>query len=230
MARPKGNPRDLLKRIESALKVVKKTDILPAAPMAEMLGMTWRNLLETYIRPDPQFPIKTRGSAGVNFEFEAVKVLRHLAKRCKERIAAAEKAAARMAELANITVPAADEGAPQSYAELRQGLLAHSEIEKMRREQRHYIPSDEVDGFISGMTERVMMTVLGARAKADPTGSWPVELASAFDNALRDLATDLQESLSDYLEGLNVDNPAQPSGPVVRAGRVGGGTILRQTS
>lgn len=228
MARPERSPTELLARCVAALEVAKPRDIVGAKPMAAILDMSWRNLVDRYITPDPGFPIKTRGSQGWGFEFEVVKVLRHIAKRCKERIAAGERESARIAELSNISVPRADEGAPRSYAELRQGLLAHDQIRHEKLAQGEYVRAADVDAFLRGYHERVMRTVLGEGARQDPTGSWPSEVRDGFDQALRDMASDLQRSVDTYLEGLNGNHAPQPGGTARRSGSARGRKILRK--
>ncbi len=228
MARPERSPTELMARCEAALKVVKRREIITGEPMAELAGMTWRNFVDRYIDVDPQFPIVQRGRPGVPFQFDAAKTLRHLIKRCKERLAESEKRAADMARLANVKMPAANEGAPQSYAELRQGLLAHAELQRMRKEQGEFLLAADVDHWIRGLIERVVMTVNGAAAKSDPTGSWPPEVRGAFDDELRRLASDVQASGDAYIEELNVSHPSQPRRDGRGAGGVGSRKVLRQ--
>lgn len=198
MARQQGDPSDLIRRLEAALKVAKRTDIASAEVMSDITGMTWRNLLKTHIEPDTRFPIRKRGAEGVPWEFEVVRVLKHMVKRAQERMAVNEERAKKLARLTGFDVPEAE--ASGSVSDLSKLIDANLRAQKAKEEQRRYIPAEKMRMFLSGYNRRARDTLLGQRQKIDPLGTLPPEIAEAIEDNMRNLAVALQEELEDFVE------------------------------
>ena len=105
MARPHGNPDDLILRLEAALAIARPSDVVGANEMAGIVKMTWRNLLMTHIEPDSKFPIQRRGAEGLAWEFHVIKVLKHMLRRARQRKRANEAKSRRLMELTSFSVP-----------------------------------------------------------------------------------------------------------------------------
>lgn len=198
MARPKGDASNLIKRLEAALSVAKPRDVVDTTVMSKILGMTWRNLLVTHIEPDPAFPVKRRGAEGVAWEFQVVKVLRHMIRRARERMAGNEAAARRVHQLTNFSVPEDQDGA-FSLADLAKlaDLTMKAQSEKAR--QRLYVPAATVRDFLTRYNSTVVGAILGISQTADPNGSMDPAARAIMDNELRTVAVQVGEQVDKFL-------------------------------
>lgn len=199
MARPKGNPTELIKRLQAALGVAKPRDVVLAQVMAEIAGMTWRNLLITHIEPDPKFPIEHRGSEGDPYRFRVVKVLKHMIMRAKERQAENNTRAKRIMELTGFNVPE-DSTEAMSVADVNRLIEANMRAQKAKVEQGRYVPADQVRLFLIGYNAQVRNAILGEPQKLDPVGALPIEIRQTIDDDMRNLAVALQERVEGFLE------------------------------
>ena len=201
MARPKGDASNLIKRLEAALKVAKPRDVVDAQVMAKMAGQTWRNLLVTHIEPDPAFPIKRRGAEGVAWEFQAVKVLKHMIRRARERMATNEAAARRVHQLTNFTVPEDPEG-PVSIADLSKLADLTLKAQMAKERQGHYVPASQVRDFLTRYNAAVIGGILGTSQVTDPNGSLDPTIRGVVDNELRNVAAHVGEMVDKFLREL----------------------------
>jgi hypothetical protein len=200
MARPKGDPSDLIRRLEAALKIAKPRDVLSADDMAKCTGMTWRNLLMTHIEPDSKFPIERRGAEGVAWQFRVVKVLRHMLKRANERIASNEASARRVQQLTGFEIP--DEaGSAIGIHDVGKLIDANVKAQNEKVRQGHYVPRAEVDAFVIDYNSMIQSGILGASQKADPVGSLPPDVRGVMDEELRNLCVRLQALTDTWLTG-----------------------------
>ena len=199
MARPRGDASDLIRRLEAALKVAKPRDVVDAVVMSKIAGMTWRNLLVTHIEPDPAFPIKRRGAEGVAWEFQAKKVIGHMIKRARERMAANEAAARRVHQLTSFTVPEDPEG-PVSLADLSKlaDLTMKAQAEKTRQGQ--YVPASKVRDFLISYNAAVTGGILGVSQVADPNGNLDPAVRVVVDNELRSVAAHVGSMVDKFLK------------------------------
>lgn len=198
MARPHGNPDDLIQRIEAALKVAKPADVVGANEMSAILKMSWRNLLLTHIEPDNRFPIQRRGMEGMAWEFRVVKVLKHMLKRANERKAANEAKARRLMELTGFTVP--ENAEAMNIAEIAKLIDVNAKARAEKVEQGKLLSVDETLTFLTGYNRTVCAAILNAGQHLDPTGSLPPEISEALKDYLRDHAMNVHQAASDYLE------------------------------
>ncbi len=199
MARPRGDASDLIRRLEAALKVAKPRDVVDAVVMSKIAGMTWRNLLVTHIEPDPAFPIKRRGAEGVAWEFQVKKVIGHMIKRARERMAANEAAARRVHQLTSFTVPEDPEG-PVSLADLSKlaDLTMKAQAEKTRQGQ--YVPAAKVRDFLISYNAAVTGGILGVSQVADPNGNLDPAVRVVVDNELRSVAAHVGSMVDKFLK------------------------------
>lgn len=191
MARPNGDPSELIRRLEAALDVAKPSDVVSAEEMAKILSITWRHFLAKHIEPDPKFPIQKRGAEGVAWEFRVTKVLRHMVKRAKERVAENEGRSRRIAELTGFSVPES-ETSGFGISEINKLIDANMRALSLKKEQGAYVPASEVRLFLTGYNRRARDTLLGIGKAIDPIGVLPPEVASLIEDKLRDLALELQ--------------------------------------
>lgn len=198
MARPHGNPDDLILRLEAALKVAKPSDVVGANEMAGIVKMTWRNLLLTHIEPDARFPIQHRGAEGRAWEFRVAKVLKHMLKRARERKAANEEKARRLMQLTGFSVPEGSEA--MNIAEIAKLIEVNAKARAEKTEQGKLIPVNDMRIFITGYNQTVSAGIMNAGQHLDPMGSLPPDVSEALKDYLRDLALTVHESARLFLE------------------------------
>ncbi|BBD98038.1 hypothetical protein SAMIE_1015390 [Sphingobium amiense] len=201
MARPRGDASNLIKRLEAALTVAKPRDVVDTTVMSKIVGMTWRNLLVTHIEPDAAFPVKRRGAEGVAWEFQVVKVLRHMIRRARERMATNEAAARRAHQLTSFSVPEDPEG-PMSLADLAKlaDLTIRAQNEKTR--QREYVPAARVRDFLIRYNAAVTGGILGISQVTDPNGGMDPAARAVIDNELRNVAVHVGGIVDAFLKEL----------------------------
>ena len=198
MARPRGDASDLTRRLEAALKVAKPRDVVDAQVMAKITGQTWRNLLVTHIEPDGAFPIKRRGAEGVPWEFQVVKVLKHMIRRARERMAANDAAARRIHQLTNFTVPE-DPSGPVSIADLSKLADLTMRAQAMKRDQQAYVPAAQVREFLTKYNSAVISAILGVSQTVDPNGGMDPAGRALVDNELRNVAAHVGDQVDIFL-------------------------------
>ncbi|PZU59818.1 MAG: hypothetical protein DI547_04905 [Sphingobium sp.] len=198
MARTASDPNDLIRRLEAALKQARPRDTADARLMADIVGMTWRNLLMTHIEPDPKFPIERRGSEGVPWEFRVVRVLRHMLKRAREKIAANDEHARKVRRLTSFTVPEAEGGAV-SMADLSRLADLTIKAQGMKERQKLYVPADTVRDFLSRYNARIRDAILGTPARLDPTGALDPSARAFIDDEMRNLAVTAEQAVQEFL-------------------------------
>lgn len=198
MARPKGDPSELVRRLNAALKQAKPSDVVSAELMAEIVGQTWRNLLLTHIEPDPKFPIQKRGAEGVAWEFRVAKVLRHMIRRAEERIEANSASSRQAARLTGFTVP--DEGGT-GYDLVELGRLADLTLKAQaaKERQRQFVPVETVRAFIGAYNAKLRDAILGTPSRIDPTGAMDPVQRALVDNEMRNVAVAAEETALKFL-------------------------------
>lgn len=198
MARHKADPGLFLSRLEAARRQAKRGEIVNQTQLAEVLGMTGRNLVETYVKPDPDFPILERGSEGKGYRYDLNKVLAHLVKRTRAMIAANEKRNIAQAERLGVTVPEEDRGIPLS--ELREQIDLSLKVQAERRRQEGEIDPVKAAAFLERYNQTMCETILGTGSAIDPTGELPAAMRARFDNHMRDLCLVLQAQARKFIE------------------------------
>ncbi|EQA97289.1 hypothetical protein [Sphingobium sp. HDIP04] len=169
--------------------------------MSKIAGMTWRNLLVTHIEPDPGFPIKRRGAEGIAWEFQVVKVLKHMIRRARERIAANDAAARRIHQLTNFTVPE-DPAGPVGIAELSKLADLTMRAQAMKEKQRGYVPAAQVRDFLTRYNSAVISAILGVSQTVDPNGGMDPTVRALVDNELRNVAAHVGDQVDIFLRNL----------------------------
>lgn len=197
MARQTGDPSDLIRRLDAALKVAKPKDVVSAEEMAGIVGMTWRNLLKTHIEPDAKFPIRKRGAEGVAWEFQVVGVLKHMLKKARERVAASEERARRIARLTGLNMPDGDNEVVGIH-DISKVVDITMRAMALKKEQGAYVPASEVRLYLTGYNRTARDTILGIGKAIDPIGALPPEVTEAIDNSLRELASELESRLQEF--------------------------------
>lgn len=201
MARPRGDASDLLRRLRAAQEHIgeRSRAVVSFEPMAEIVGMSPRNLLKTHIEPDTGFPVQKRGAEGVAWEFRVARVLKHMIKRAEERVEANRAAARKLQHLTSFTVPEDPEG-PVSLADLSKlaDLTMKAQAEKTRQGQ--YVPASKVRDFLISYNAAVTGGILGVSQVADPNGNLDPPVRVVVDNELRSVAAHVGAMVDKFLK------------------------------
>lgn len=207
MGRPKSDPSRLIARLRAALKVAKKDSKADASLMAEIVGMTWRNLRDTYIEPDSAFPIVARGAEGQAWEFHVRSVLTHMLKRAEERVAANRRLADERAGLLNFTVPEEEEAL--GFAEIsRLADLTYRMLDE-QKSMGLYVSAERHRMIVGGLLMKVRDSLQGAVGRIDPAGKLPPAVREAIKHELTTIMLGCNRDARAFLEEQSA--PIQPS-------------------
>ena len=203
MAREKGDPTRLIARLKAALETARPRDTANAELMAQIAGMTWRNLLKTHIEPDADFPILARGAEGVAWEFNVRAVLRHMIKRADERIAHNVRRAKDQARLTGFIVP--DEDLGLDIAQLRhQQVMTFDLIDRMAA-SGELVSRTEVTAQFAGVLQHLRDFTVGLTTQRDPEGKWPPERRRQHEDDCRAIALEIHKAAEKFLSRRHED-------------------------
>lgn len=191
MARKTADPRENIKLWRARLGETEAGQVANGTDMARIAGMTRQNFIENYVRPDEQFPILKRGREGTGYEFRVADALAHLIRRAEERLAASDARARQVTALIGVEVP--DDENPLSLAEIKTQIEAMNALQRMKREQGHFVTAERHREVVRALATAVQLGIFGLPAKLDPTGQLPPEVRSKIDDAMSDLAVRIQE-------------------------------------
>jgi hypothetical protein len=197
MSRRSADPSQLIERLRAAQKAAKPRDVADANLMADICRMTWRNLKITHIDPDPQFPIKERGSEGRGYQFEIRKVLAHMIKRAEQRQAKNAKRSANAARLTGFHVPVEAEAMDLNEIGKLADLTIRVQQEKQR--QKYFVPAAIMSSFLASYNGIARDAILGTSAVIDPTGDLSPQQRTLFNEHMRNIAVDLQSQLDKFI-------------------------------
>jgi hypothetical protein len=194
--RPRSDPTQLLRRLEAALKKAKPRDVVSLSPMAQMCGMTARNLQVTYIDQDPNFPIQKRGGEGVAWELRPTVVLRYLIKRTKAKEAEVARKAHRIAEMTGVKV---DSDQRFDVGDLSKLIDLTLKTQKAKQDQGAYVPAEKMAQFVADYNRTLSSGLLSIPGKVDEVGRIPVEVRAAIDEHIRALAVAMTARAEKFL-------------------------------
>jgi len=196
-----SDPTARLARLRAARKSIgRKRPVLSAVPMAEMAGMTWAGLRK-HIDGDAAFPIKGRGGNGIEWEFDARKVLDHLIGKLERDVAKKRARTRRMAEIAGFdpdTLPDESLG----IADLAKIDSILTSVQRKKTEQGHYVVAAKADRAAADFIEAVVEAFMGAVQRMDPTGSLPASVRQKLDNEMRDGLVRIHDAAVRWREGI----------------------------
>jgi len=198
MSRKAADPTSRIELLKAARKVARKDDILNAEEMAKVARMTWRNLKEM-IDADLEFPVQRRGSEGSSWEFEAVKVLDHMLKRCREQLAERDAAQQRIARLTGVKL----DGRKSDSLSIRDMLEVdriQRETQRRKVEQRQLVQADEMRSVMTGLVGIVQGAVSTMVSRLDPAGRLPPEVRALMTDELRNLLVRIHDEFGEWLD------------------------------
>ena len=203
MAVKVSEPAILKSRLEKALKQTGPRDTASAKPMAEIVGMSWQGFRNNHINPDPNFPVKSRGAEGKQWEFQVAKVLKHMIKVCEKKIADNTNRNRRNAEMIGITVP--DQESGSDIAEVSKLTDLTLKVQQAKERQGLYVPAEKLVDFLTGYNSSVVNGILGVTNQVDSTGIIPADIRKEMDDLLRSLAVSVQAVAVRFIESVNED-------------------------
>lgn len=198
MARLASDPKQRLADLERIRGMIKPRETFNLSGFAELLGMTRPNLRKI-IDADPDFPVKVRGSEGVEWVLSGRKTVAHLTKRAKETIKRRAEKAERLATLSGLQFEA-DDLAHFTVDELLKANVASAATQKRKIEQGRLIPIAQHNQIISSIMTTFQNGVRAVTPRLDEAGLMPPELRDLMDDALRDLLVECHDKLGDIAE------------------------------
>jgi hypothetical protein len=198
MSRSRGDPNQLIARLEAAAAKAGPKSVADAALMAEIVGMTWRNLLKTYIEPDKDFPIVARGSEGVAWQFNIRAVLKHLIKRAQQRIDANLQRVQERASLLGFTVPDEEQGL--SFADVTRLADLTYRVENEKVSQGERISRDRHRLVVGGLMMKLRDSLQGSISRIDPAGKLPPVVKEALTEQVTAIMLTCHKDAQAFLE------------------------------
>jgi hypothetical protein len=199
MARTQGDPNRLIARLNAALANAKPRDTADAGLMAEIAGMTWRNLVKTYIEPDKDFPIAVRGAEGVPWEFNVRIVLRHMIKRAQDRIDSNRREVSERARKLSFIVPDEEDGALDFTGLARLADLTYRVVDE-KKSQGEWMQKSSHRAIVGGLLIAVRDKMQGAISKIDPAGKLPPDVRAALGVEVSNILLDCHREAAKFLE------------------------------
>lgn len=194
---------DRWQQIAATLKAGKSVNM---RELADILGMTDRNLRSRYVQRFPDFPTEAVGGPGKDYRFDAKKVLVWLIAKTKQKIAEEGRRNAQLAAMTGIDIgaPVPAEvsspavGAPD-YGELRRQLELTALIRKERVLSGEYVPRDAVRTFVDRYHGVIRDSLLGSMTQIDPAGALPADIRALVDERFRHALTEIEIAASRFL-------------------------------
>lgn len=183
------SPAARLKRLEAAEKRAKKLKrgaVLTAAPMAELLGVSWP-ILRGWCDDIPEMEkVFTRGGNGIEWEFKALQTVRALIKHFS---AEQKKRSEKARKLRQAIGGDALDDLPEDMTidEIVKAVRAAREVREEQQNQRALIKVSHVVSIIEKTFNRMLQAGIQAGREQDPTGQWPPEYAEKWQNAIDNL-------------------------------------------
>lgn len=198
---PDGTAR--LAKLEAAhAKAAKlpKDTVLDAVPMTELMGFSWptiRGFAEKIPSLAADGHVKL-GGRGLKWEFRPAAFIAALIAHFRREAEAAARRNRELQRKVGVDLPESEHGS--SLEEVRQLVNLTMAIQSRKSEQGHYTPSAEVADFLDGYNRSVVDEIMGVGTEIDPTGKLPPEVREQFNEALRGVATRVNERATRYIE------------------------------
>jgi hypothetical protein len=182
MARTPSEPSQRIARLVAARKHLKRGEVLNGEEMAAAAGMTWRQM-KPLIDNDRAWPIKQRGYEGVAWQFEPRKVIDHMIRQDRAKLAESVKRRDRLTAMAGVEV---EKGSDYSLSELREIDRLQESAHRRKIEQNKYMLREEVETLFANYAATVQTELLAIPSVKDPAGQWPPEIRLGVVDGIRD--------------------------------------------
>ena len=185
MAANQPDPSERRARLVEALKLVKPRDIFNLNQLALAAGIPDR-LMSREVKADKDFPVKTYGAEGIEYEFQAVKAIKYMIGTCDAKLAARRSKMDLISSLSGIEIPAS---AARDFgiAELKQIDQIQTSTQKRKIEQSLYVLKVHHEKCITELATLVQTEVLSTASRLDASGQWPPEIRSSVEEALKNI-------------------------------------------
>lgn len=216
--RAPSDPVARLAKLEAARAEVGADEQFNGREMADVIGMSWRNLAEI-IAADSAFPLVQRGSEGVPFVFNGAAVLDYMIASARAVQAQRERQRGRATFLAGLggdaagPSPAGGEGAGSGSAarhlmEDARALSAFIDVQaKMRGEkekQKELLRRDAVVDFLWRWISGLQANVLAIGARIDKANKLEPEIRAAVKDELAAALVSMRGELEQQIEAWDV--------------------------
>lgn len=212
MARGRADTAARLANFKAGLaRIADEADVIVGADeLAQMAGMTRVQLVTYYINTDPAFPIIDRGGPGKPYRIDAKAALAHMIGRMEAQAEELKRQAEGRQSLVGLRT-GSETPEVASWSDIKQQIEAVRQIERLRAEQRNYVPAAEHENVIRALFEIVTQTILSDRSRQDPTGRWSAEESARHDDMGRNLILEIERRVMQFFEELDANDPADES-------------------
>lgn len=212
MPRLPADPVGRLAILEGARAGVQPGTILNAGEMAEVAGMTWRNLA-MIVEADKDFPIVQRGDMGVPWQFDAAAALDHMigsARSARDVRDARRAEVERLSGLGGASAVASSGGeqagsgsAAERWTEARAiGALidAQAKLRAERQKRGLLVDRQKVETLLAAVMSTMQTETLAVSSRMDPAGSWEPGFRAQVDEELRNVLVSVRDRLEKEIE------------------------------
>lgn len=182
---------------------MKRGTVLTAAPMAELVGVSWP-VLRDWCETIPGFDgadAFVRGGNGIEWEFKPGATIGVLTKHFTALQAAGAKRTKRMKEIVGGPALAA---APDDYSldELAKMVKLSATVQDQLERQGKLIDAVKAADAAREFCATVQQAVLRSAQEQDPNGRWAPEVREAFENATRSVLLQVERAGREWLGAL----------------------------
>lgn len=222
MARKIADPTERLRLLSARREVATPEDIVNAEEMAQIAGITWRNL-KIQIDQDPHFPIRKRGAEGSAWEFSVIDVLDHMIGQLRSKIERRDERERRKHELIGAV---AEEEIPSglTLSDFSEINRIQTDMQRRKIEQGLWIEKSRHVEVITAIFMTIQQRITAWPSKLDAAGLLPPDVRAAMKDESRTLLVDIHDALGESL----AEHVRSTGGNRSRTRAVGEGRIPRK--
>lgn len=207
MARSATNPAARLRDLAVAkerTKALKRGETLTAAPMADLLRVSWP-VLRTWCDDVPELAQSdafSRGGNGIEWSFDPRKTVAALSRHFGAKQEAGRKRARRIkAMVAGDALDSA--GEDFDLDEIGKMLRLSRELQEAKIQQGRLVDAEKSRSAVRAMCSEMQEAVLRSAQEQDPTGRWPVDFRESFEDAVQKILLAMEQAGQKCLDRLN---------------------------
>lgn len=194
---------DRLRKAKDRLGDLKRGETLSAKPMAEFLGVTWKVLRE-WCDEIPELEDKgafVRGGNGIEWVFKPRPMITGLIKHFEAMVKDRTEKARRVKKLVGGD---ALNDIPDDFDldQIAKMVRIAGQLREERERQGELIEAETARTAINAMMTRMQQAGLKAAREQDPTGTFPPQIASKFEDAINTVILHMAQAGQDCLKAL----------------------------
>ena len=172
---------------------LKRGETLSAAPMAGLLGVTWKTLSGWCDDIDgfAESGAFDRGGEGIEYVFRPLKTIDYL---IKHFTAEREARAMRARRTRKLAAGNALDDLPDDYSleEIAKIVTTAAKVREERERQGQLVEAGKVTNAVREAFSKMQQAGLRSAQEQDPTGLWPVEIRESFEDAINSVILSME--------------------------------------